>query len=1223
MTDLQKTAAGGGELPRPVTTRAASDESASAQIQIAVERFVELHSCGDAPELAAFVTTYPEHLRPRILAQCSEFLAFDGLLGPEVWEPSQASADAGEQPSEGRRFGDFDITDELGRGGMGVVYLARQRSLNRRVALKVMASGLTLSSRHVERFRREAAATAQLRHPAIVPVHSLEEVDGTFAIAMDYIAGRNLADIIDDLRLANGSEPGPVEGSLGLAPEKGYVAECAMLCAQISSALSAAHAQGVMHRDLKPRNLMIDDRQKARLLDFGLSKTLGDGSLSMSGEITGTVHYMSPEQTLAKRVEVDHRTDVFALGVILYELLTLHRPFDGKNMQQIVYEICFKEPTSPQKRNPKVPRDLVTVCLKALEKDPSNRYANAAEFEADLLRFLRWEPVHARPAGALSRLGKFVRRHRTEVIAATIVVVLGAGGLGYAGYTAMLDDAEADRLMLAAEGFDAAGDFDRALASATQALALRNDDAVHAAIQRYRNHSELAAKQEEVDIAEARGLISASKQEMTNDRRTAVLLALAAVDRRESAETHSAVLDALGSGSRTQYLEWPHGEVRESRSLVARWSPDGRSILTAAMDTGEPDDAKAILWDLDGKPRCTLSGHQHWIVAAAFLPDGKRVATASVDRTVRLWHVADGSTAGIWRLDGAARQIDFDRRGRRALVTGRSDEHMFAEVRDVESGERLASCAGLTQFVRAAAIAPNGEYSVTYGNADHVKLWSATNGTELARLQDHSGRVTALAFHPDSDAVAVASADGCARIYTVPDGHRIATAHHSREVTTLQFDRAGDRLLTGGKDQTARVWRIDRGAAGAPWQLHEEQTFVGHDDAVTSARFDPTERFVVTGCTDGRLSVFDASGDRSSTGMTLASYDFAGRIYAAQFSPEEGAGRVLAMSGRQPVMWQFAEGLGVVSLRQTGRVPAVRFDATGERVVTAGDDEHLRLWHAREGRLLWISEALGNPITALDVDGAGERIVAATVGGGVHIHRLKDGFGIQQLEPHAQKIRRVQFSASGTRILTADADGRVVVWNANDFSRVSEFDLGAPLAAAALSGGATVLATIGEDANVAQLWRVSSREPIGEIRGDARLVDVAFRPDGKALLTADAAGILRITDLQGEELQRIATDPGLHHVTWSRDGTRIQTNDRIRSRLWDVQTGRQILHFDAQRGAVECSAFSPDGRWAATSCGDGTTHVWPTDPVEVARQLELPPLDPAERRRFGLENPRD
>ncbi|HIE70915.1 MAG TPA: serine/threonine protein kinase, partial [Planctomycetes bacterium] len=448
-----------------------------------------------------------------------------------------------------RTIGGYAIERELGRGGMGVVYLAKQKSLNRRVALKVMASGLTLSKRHVERFRREAMSTAQLSHRAIVPVHSLIEVDGTFALAMDYVAGRNLADMLDDLRLANNEGEGVAVGTLGIASEKGYVAECAILVAEVASALAVAHHNQIVHRDLKPRNLMIDDRRQVRLLDFGLAKSLDATreSLSMSGEITGTAHYMSPEQTLAKRVEVDHRADIWSLGVILYEILTLRRPFDGKNLQQIVYEICFKEPVPLQRRNAKVPRDLVTICQKALEKDPVKRYQTATEFEADLQRFLRWEPVHAKPASAWTRATKFVRRHRTESAIAATALIVTTVVMAWVMISNAQDDATVKTLLQRAEQRAMAGDYGLAITLTNQALEIRNENGIRDRLGRYHAENKRIAN-------EAAWKATRSQQLLEYDREGALKLALEAEDQLSSAVTRSAVLGALGKGWVTRTL---------------------------------------------------------------------------------------------------------------------------------------------------------------------------------------------------------------------------------------------------------------------------------------------------------------------------------------------------------------------------------------------------------------------------------------------------------------------------------------------------------------------------------------------------------------------------------------------------------------------------------------------------------------------------------------------
>lgn len=654
--------------------------SEAALLQAAVEQFIELHGTGETPELDAYAQRFPAQLRNRLLAQLREFLAFDGHLGPQIWDPQQTGSGAAPAATS-RDFGDFTIEAELGRGGMGIVYLAVQKSLQRRVALKVMASGLSLSKRHVERFRREAAATAQLRHPAIVPVHSLTEIDGSLAIAMDFVAGRNLADVLDDLRLAHGGESGPIEGTLGIAQGKGYVAECALLCAQLASALAAAHQAGVVHRDLKPRNVMIDDRRQVRLLDFGLAKSAGEGSISMSGEITGTAHYMSPEQTLAKRVEVDHRADVWALGVILYELLTLQRPFDGKNLQQIVYAICFQEPVHPARRNAKVPRDLATICAKALEKDPQRRYATAGELEADLGRFLRWEPIQARPAGLLPRFGKWLRRHRTESLLVAGMLAFGLLLLGYSLWQTAAARQQAERLLQRSEQALAQADYDAAIETALAALRLHDDPAIVERVARYRAVAETAATKQERDIAEARRLCLASAQALRSDRAQAIGLALEAVARHADAESRSAVLDALGSGFQTTRFAPPGAQV-----FAARLDAAATQVLTVGRH-GDSDLAQ--LWHADGRAKATLRGHRGQVLDGLFLPGTELVATAGVDQTLRLWRTDDGSQTAAWEHSGVVHLLRSSRDGRVLLTAsyGRQGPYV-AQTWDRATGDR-------------------------------------------------------------------------------------------------------------------------------------------------------------------------------------------------------------------------------------------------------------------------------------------------------------------------------------------------------------------------------------------------------------------------------------------------------------------------------------------------------------------------------------------------------
>ncbi|HEX6811152.1 MAG TPA: protein kinase [Planctomycetota bacterium] len=1195
------------------------ETNSRADVQHAVEQFVELHSSGQAPDPSVFAERFPLPLRPRILAQCREFLALDGLLGRQDWE-------AGQLPQgDSRTFGDFVIQEELGRGGMGIVYLAHQRSLNRRVALKVMASGLTLSKRHVERFRREAAAAAQLRHPAIVAVHTFCEVDGSFALAMDYVAGRNLGDILDDLRLANGEAHTSIEGTLGIEPKKGYVAECAMLCAQLASALAAAHQAGVVHRDLKPRNLMIDDRRQARLLDFGLAKSLGEGSISMSGEITGTAHYLSPEQALAKRVAVDHRADIWSLGVILYELLTLRRPFYGKNLQQIVYEICFKEPVPPHKLNTRVPRDLVTIVQKALEKDPQNRYQTAAEFEADLLRFLRWEPIHAKPAGPVTRLLKWMRRHRTETMLAAAAAAVVAGLLGYSWFDAI--DRQQGSSNWLAEGAHAAerGEYDRAIQCATEALRLRDDTGVVALIDNYRVKAKLAATM-------ASRICLESSQQISHDRELAVLLALEADVLGGSTKTRSAVLAALGGVYRTMTLRTPDGRDHEGQITSVRWAPDGKRVATTGFD------GKVLLWDAATgalTSTCTVAGKDGkvWVVGAVFVGNGERLVAASTDRTLRLWRTHDGGLEYSVPLPGTAAAMRTDRRGERVLVACYASHQgpYMAQVFEASTGKPVSGPVVHNQLLVSLALSPCGEYAATCSGASGaVRLWRAATGEPIAELKQHGEHsVRAIAFAPDSSLVATAASDGSAFIYRVADGTLLGAVHHSQEIGTLAFDGNGERLLTGSRDLTARLWQLQHESTGG-LGCRELQTFVGHGGALQQVGFDRENRLAVTAGHDGVLRIFDARNSVASSGVAIQQYEVGPAIDSVEFDPD--GGRVLALAGvNRAVICDFRDSRGVVTLRQPGALPAACFDATGDRIVTAGDDECLRLWNARDGRLVWVTDRLGMPVQTLDVDSAGERIACSTVDGTIAVHRLVDGTQLFTLRDHDGSVPVVRFAAGGSRLLTAgkrtNADkgtGRAIVWNTNDHSQVQVLMRPLPLVAADLSPDGSLLATVEKDEAIVRLWSLPDCQPRGQVEGHrGPVLWVRFSPDGSKLLTASDDGTARIQTRGGQSLAVLDAGQPLQYATFSRDGKKVLTTSspgNSEAQLW-LDDGTELLRFHAHRGTVEWGAFNPDGTWAVTTSRDGTARIWPTDPVAAARRLPLRSLTDAEKVRHGLVRP--
>ncbi|MEE8469113.1 MAG: serine/threonine-protein kinase, partial [Planctomycetota bacterium] len=311
---------------------------------------------------------------------------------------------------EGDLVGDFELLELLGRGGMGEVWAAQQRSLKRRVALKLVLPE-RVSEQSLALFAREARAGGRLSHPGIVTVYDHGDADGLAWIAMELVEGAHtLRDLLDELLAAD------------QVPD-GYHTQAAEFIATAADALQAAHEAGVIHRDIKPQNLLIGSDEQPKITDFGLARITDEEMLSVTGDFAGTYAYMSPEQAMAKRMGLDHRTDIFSLGVTFYEMLALRRPFEGDTAAQIAEQIVTKEAPDPRAIRSRVPRDLAVICGKCLEKDRDRRYQSMAELAADLDRYLADEPILATPPSTWQRAVKWTRRHPTRSVAAAISVI--------------------------------------------------------------------------------------------------------------------------------------------------------------------------------------------------------------------------------------------------------------------------------------------------------------------------------------------------------------------------------------------------------------------------------------------------------------------------------------------------------------------------------------------------------------------------------------------------------------------------------------------------------------------------------------------------------------------------------------------------------------------------------------------------------------------------------
>ncbi|MCK6445244.1 MAG: protein kinase [Planctomycetes bacterium] len=407
--------------PHP-PTQSPGESGGSEELLRWIDEFLQLLDEGLQPDIDEFVKRAPAALAARLRESCQELASLKRAL--PLREQDIVT---------GKQLGDFRILRELGHGAMGVVYLALQESLQRLVALKVLPVHLTLLENRVERFRREALAAAKLRHPSIVPIFAVGEERGMHYFAMEYVRGKNLAQELETQRARKRDERVADSSDRLGSRANGYIGHACEIAARIARALDYAHGQGVIHRDVKPQNILIDENGEPFLVDFGLAKDFELESLSGTGDRAGTPHYMSPEQALARRAKIDHRTDVFSLGVVLYEMLALRRPFEGTTFDEILHEIGTKDPRPVRTLNRDVPRDLAVIVEKALEKDPARRYATAGAFAEDLERFLRHESIIARPPSLFEIGRRKLARHRLAVSVVTTAVAALSLGIWWRG----------------------------------------------------------------------------------------------------------------------------------------------------------------------------------------------------------------------------------------------------------------------------------------------------------------------------------------------------------------------------------------------------------------------------------------------------------------------------------------------------------------------------------------------------------------------------------------------------------------------------------------------------------------------------------------------------------------------------------------------------------------------------------------------------------------------